>query len=85
MSAAQKQAASASRPAAHKAAAKAADEQAAAMSNLAPAAQGVVSAVLQLEPAFTSLRMDVQQHLFDGLKQTCWTRRTLPCRWFVRV
>lgn len=54
---------------AHDAAAKAADAQADAMKNLAPAAQGVVSAIIQLGPAFKDLRMDVQQHLFEGMKQ----------------
>ena len=40
---------------------------AAAMKNLAPAARDFVTQVHELAPAFKDLRLDVQQHLFDGL------------------
>lgn len=55
--------------AAHKTAAQAADAYAASLKGLAPSAQQVVSAIVQLKPAFDGLRLDVQQHLFQGIAQ----------------
>lgn len=45
----------------------AADAYAASLTNLAPSARQFVSAVVQLKPAFEQLRLDVQQHLFQGI------------------
>jgi phage-related protein len=53
--------------AAHKKAKASADAYAASLKNLAPSAQQVVSAIIQLKPAFDGLRLDVQQHLFAGI------------------
>jgi hypothetical protein len=53
--------------AAHRQAKAAADAYAASLKNLAPSAQQVVSAIIQLKPVFDDLRLDVQQHLFQGI------------------
>jgi hypothetical protein len=44
-----------------------AEKLAAAMKDLAPSARKFVTEVHALAPAFKNLRLDVQQHLFDGL------------------
>lgn len=53
--------------AAHQALNQALDEQNQALSNLAPSARATVTAVTALGPAWTSVRLDVQQRLFSTL------------------
>jgi hypothetical protein len=50
-------------------AAGAVDAFAAAMAKLSPAAQAFVREVIKLRPAFDSLKLDVQEHLFAGLAE----------------
>jgi hypothetical protein len=45
------------------------DAFAEAMSHLSPEAQAVVREIIKLKPAFDSLKLDVQQHLFEGLAE----------------
>lgn len=52
---------------AHEQAKQAADAYAQSLTNLAPAAQQVVSALVQLKPAFDDVRKAVQEHLFEGI------------------
>ncbi|MFC8432260.1 hypothetical protein [Streptomyces sp. NPDC057253] len=56
------------------------DPFAEAMAKLAPAAREFVYAVIALKPAWDALRLDVQQHLFQGLAQdlTTTARSVLP-------